>query len=136
MRNPFVKHWRRLLTAALAVVAVVAFSAVPAQASDSYHSMNTPNGAGSMSFTEHGDRVWVYDGAPDGHSVWVQVSIGANDFQYGIGASPYGGETIRSAADGGVFNLPENYTICFDIWLMKSGEGPTQHNSKCWYNDY
>lgn len=129
---------KALCAAIVAVIgAVASFTAAsPASASDSYHSMNTLNGSGSMSFTEHGDRVWLYDGDPDGRSVWIDVFIGEDDFVYGFAASGYGMENVRQAADGGPFNLPENKTICFDIFLTDNGAYWGSKNHKCWYNDY
>ncbi|MFB9687837.1 hypothetical protein [Amycolatopsis plumensis] len=102
--------------AAAALVAALSFAS-PASAADHTKHMHTGDAFGDVTgwsgegvFTEEGDRVHICDTDADGRGVAIYVykgtpASGAQLYWMHVGGN--GNCVTRSAADGGVYNLPE-----------------------------
>ncbi|MFI5592517.1 hypothetical protein ACIA5G_46245 [Amycolatopsis sp. NPDC051758] len=106
-----------LAVAAAALIGVLSFAA-PASAADHTKHMHTGDAFGSVTgwsgegvFTEEGDRVHICDTDADGRGVIIYVYKGtpASGTQlYSINVGGEGSCVTKSAANGGVYNLPES----------------------------
>ncbi|HEY1175680.1 MAG TPA: hypothetical protein VGF17_05955 [Phytomonospora sp.] len=133
---------KALLSSAVACAAMagVALTAAPASASDSYHEMFTSDGGtagGFMSFTEHGDVVLLGDNDADGKRLILEVWVGSR-IRYTLEASGVGVTDVGRASMGGAYNLPENTTIQFIMYLYDASNGGATSGivAQDWYNDY
>ncbi|WP_370967102.1 hypothetical protein [Amycolatopsis sp. cg9] len=102
--------------AAAALVAVLS-CASPASAADHTKHLHTGDAFGDVTgwsgegvFTEEGDRVHICDTDADGRGVIIDVYKGTPENGYILYSMHVGGNgncDTKSAADGGVYNLPE-----------------------------
>ena len=103
--------------AAAALIAVLSFAS-PASAADHTKHMHTGDAFGSATgwsgegvFTEEGDRVHICDTDADGRGVIIYVYKGTPADGYILYSIHVGGEgncVTKSAANGGVYDLPES----------------------------
>ncbi|WP_410571322.1 hypothetical protein [Amycolatopsis sp. cmx-4-61] len=108
---------KKVLGVAAAALISVAGLAAPASAADHVKHIHTGDAFGDVTgwsgegtFTEEGDRVHICDTDADGRGVAVYVYKGtpATGVQlYWMHVGGNGNCVTKSAADGGVYNLPE-----------------------------
>ncbi|MDX3190042.1 hypothetical protein PV458_16670 [Streptomyces sp. MN03-5084-2B] len=124
--------------AAAALVTALSFAA-PASAADHTKHMHTGDAFGDVTgwsgegvFTEEGDRVHICDTDADGRGVAIYVYKGTpatGTFLYSMEVGGNGNCVTKSAADGGVHNLPESrvgFKFC-RYWI----EDKRAHTGEC-----
>jgi hypothetical protein len=89
---------------------------------------------GTVYVEENGDRISVCDTAADGLAPRAQIAVeessvpGAYDIRYTLTASGgLGSCATASASMGGVYNLPENWSIGVAVWLGPNYKNSSQH---------
>lgn len=119
---------RTVLGATTALVAGIAL-ATPASATITPpggawdHIVTTRDAAphgGTVYIQEYGDVIDLCDTDADGLAPTVQINytLDGIPYHYGMTASGgYGSCVVRSASDGGVYNLPENTEIIVTVYL-------------------
>jgi len=128
-------HLKKVFGIAAAALALTLGLSTPASAADHTHHMHTGDVWGNISgwsgegvFTEEGDRVHICDVDADGYAVIMFVYKGAPATGYILYSFHVGGEgtcATKSAADGGIHNLPEG-RIGFKFCRYKDS-----HDSEC-----
>ena len=124
--------------AAAALISVLTFAA-PASAAEHTKHMHTGDAYGSVTgwsgegvFTEEGDRVHICDTDADGRGVAIYVYKGTPDNGTPLYNMNVGGEgrcVTKSAANGGVYDLPETRVGFKFCRYWKEADG--YHSGEC-----
>lgn len=132
-----------LAVVAAALVTVLSFAS-PAAAAEHTHHMHTGDAFGDLTgwsgegvFTEEGDRVHICDTDADGRGVIIYVYKGTPDNGVLLYSTHVGGNgncVTKSAADGGVYNLPETRVGFSFCRYWKEADG--YHSGECKYYDF
>lgn len=121
---------RAVKAAAASVAAIVVSLAMstPALAYDDYVSTDDTDPGGRAYWTANGDVVKVCDIEADGWAAKVWVGYYSSSYhvvdRYTLEVGGNGNCASKSAANGGVYDLPEGYQINITVCLVQGGDYP------------